>query len=172
MLLITGTKLEKMDRKLIRLYARFVLNRYVTKSIQKKSVINIKILTNDSFYKESKDKDCSAYTTYEKIVDSTRHFRITMNYMFINSKAKRPHTRMSAFLTDLGHELIHVKQYLNGQIFDYANGDIRYGGKVFSKDYCESDEDYYESPWEIEAYGRESGLYKMFYNKMKEDGIY
>ncbi len=135
MLLITGTKLEKMDRKLIRLYARFVLNRYVTKYIQSKSVINIKVLTNDSFYKEAVDKDYNAWMTYDKSVDGTRYFTIKVNSKFIKSKTKRPHTRMKAFLTDLGHELIHVKQYLNGQIFDYANGDIRYGAKIYSKDY-------------------------------------
>ncbi len=172
MLLITGAKLEKMDRKLIRLYARFVLNRYVTKYIQSKSVINIKVLTNDSFYKEAVDKDYNAWMTYDRNVDGTRYFTIKMNLKFIKSKAKRPHTRMKAFLTDLGHELIHVKQYLNGQIFDYANGDTRYGGKVFNSGYYENEESYYESPWEIEAYGRETGLYKLFYNKMKEDGIY
>ena len=36
--------------------------------------------------------------------------------------------------------------------------------------YSENEELYYESPWEIEAYGRELGLYVMFTKKMKEEG--
>ena len=65
---------------------------------------------------------------------------------------------------------MHVKQYLNGEIFDYKSGDVRYKGSYFDSSYQESEESYYDSPWEIEAYGREAGLYRMFLTKLKEEG--
>ena len=33
----------------------------------------------------------------------------------------------------------------------------------------EDEEEYYDSPWEIEEYGREWGLYKTFCKKLKEE---
>ena len=70
-------------------------------------------------------------------------------------------------MVDLGHELIHVKQYLNNEIFDYTDGAVRYKGSYFDSSYQDNEELYYDSPWEIEAYGREQGLFKMFVTKMR-----
>ena len=70
---------------------------------------------------------------------------------------------------DLGHEMIHVKQYLNNEIFDYKNGFVRYKGEEFDDSYKSKLENYFESPWEIEAYGRELGLFRI-YEQMKKKG--
>ena len=64
---------------------------------------------------------------------------------------------------------MHVKQYLNSEMFDYVAGGVRYKGSYFDHSYQISEELYYDSPWEIEAYGREWGLYKMFKTKLKDE---
>jgi len=78
---------------------------------------------------------------------------------------------LKQLLIDLGHELVHVKQYLNNELFDYKSGDVRYKGLFFDASHYTEEEKYFDSPWEIEAYGREWGLYKIFCNKLKEERL-
>jgi SprT-like family len=56
----------------------------------------------------------------------------------------------------LAHEMVHLKQYATGELkhIDRINA-YRYNGKTISPD----DLLYWDLPWEIEAYGREAGLY-------------
>jgi hypothetical protein len=43
-------------------------------------------------------------------------------------------------------------------------------GKIYSSSkYEDSEEGYYDSPWEIEAYGREVGLYRLWKQSMNEE---
>ena len=65
--------------------------------------------------------------------------------------------------------IVNVKKYLNSEMFDYVAGGVRYKGSYFDHSYQISEELYYDSPWEIEAYGREWGLYKMFKTKLKDE---
>ncbi|MDC1257309.1 hypothetical protein N8072_01400 [bacterium] len=51
--------------------------------------------------------------------------------------------KLRSTLITLAHEMVHVKQYLEGVIPDNYND-------------CE---DYWDRPWEIEAHGREVGLF-------------
>ena len=51
--------------------------------------------------------------------------------------------RMRNMLTTLAHELVHVKQYSTGELTQENKTDI----------------DYWDRPWEIEAHGRELGLF-------------
>lgn len=64
-------------------------------------------------------------------------------------------------LLSLAHEMVHVKQWATGELMDYLSNCEKsmWKGKVF---YCLKDDDYWTLPWEIEAYGREIGLYHMF----------
>ena len=86
-------------------------------------------------------------------------------------KAKKPIIKLRDVLITVGHELVHVKQYLNGEIFDYKSGDVRYKGTYFEASCTQDEESYYDSPWEVEAYGRELGLYRMFVTKLKEESL-
>lgn len=61
-------------------------------------------------------------------------------------------------LTVLAHECVHVKQYAMGELDD--NLSVWRGRKVNSDKVP-----YWEHPWEIEAYGRERGLYVRFIEK-------
>ena len=69
-------------------------------------------------------------------------------------------------LKTLAHELVHVKQYLTGELL------MRKKGLCWRKSVLTSDsttyEEYFELPYEIEAYGREKGLLARFLIKWTE----
>ena len=69
--------------------------------------------------------------------------------------------RLKKVFLYLAHELTHAKQYMTGELYDYADGGVRWRKERYEYD-PESNRDYYDSPWEIEAFGREWGLFKMF----------
>ena len=112
-----------------------------------------------------------AWCTYDNVVEGKKYFSVVLNIKQISKNGKRPETRLRKMLIDLGHELVHIKQYLNNEIFDYKSGDIRFKGSYFDSSYAENEELYYDSPWEIEAYGREQGLYAMFCSKLREERL-
>ena len=77
-----------------------------------------------------------------------------------------PNLSKKACLTALAHEMVHLKQYAKGELKDYARvKSIKWKGQVYDEDRI----DYWDHPWEIEAYGRERGLYVRFieYKKIK-----
>jgi len=62
---------------------------------------------------------------------------------------------MRKFLMTIAHEMVHVKQFARGELYESTRlGSHRWQGKWLPKD-----PDYWESPWEIEAHGREIGLF-------------
>ena len=66
-------------------------------------------------------------------------------------------------LKTLAHELVHVKQYVLGELKPVNNG------FVFKKTLYTPNTllDYFESPFEVEAYGREKGLLVAFLARWK-----
>ena len=61
--------------------------------------------------------------------------------------------------------MVHVKQYAKGELKDFIRVNrIKWMGKI----YDESKLDYWEQPWEIEAHGREKGLYYKFTDYMRK----
>lgn len=71
----------------------------------------------------------------------------------------------------LAHEMVHLKQYTTGELGVYLVAtqspsgkrltNTRWKGILFKTTEDDSnDKEYYDSPWEIEAYGREVGLYR------------
>lgn len=68
-------------------------------------------------------------------------------------------------LTTIAHEMVHVKQYAKGEMRDsYFIGGVSWQGKSVNTDKLE----YWDTPWEIEAFGREKGLYLRFISEQKE----
>lgn len=172
MLIVSSEYIKGKDASLIKKYSRYVLNKFVRRSVLNRSHINIKIIDPNDCIDAIDTKDLlryRAWCTYDKIVDGKKYFTVILNIRQVNKKAKNTHIRLKNLLIDLGHELVHVKQYLNGEIFDYKSGDVRYKGSYFDSSYQENEESYYDSPWEVEAFGRELGLYRMFCIKLKED---
>jgi hypothetical protein len=170
MIQISSYHLDKSDIDIIRKFTKFVLDKFVKKSIQYKSLIKIEIVHENDLenYADIDDlRKFRAWCYYDGIHNDKKVFRVVLNVKQVRKGAKKPLVRLKNIIIDLAHELVHVKQYLNGEIFDYVSGGVRYKGSYFDNSYEISEETYYDSPWEVEAYGRELGLYKMFHTKMK-----
>lgn len=71
----------------------------------------------------------------------------------------------------LAHEMVHVKQHAKNELQSGVMIASRGGLKMTSKWMGEiwkpkgKEDHYYDSPWEIEAYGREIGLYHRWLNR-------
>lgn len=66
----------------------------------------------------------------------------------------------------LAHEMVHVKQYVNGDLVDHGKYCSWKGQKY--EEYEANSEDYFFSPWEVEAYGMQVGLYRMYCRSIEE----
>lgn len=71
--------------------------------------------------------------------------------------------KRSALLA-IAHEMVHVKQWATGEL-DYNE---RKQCHRFNKKNYSEDMNYWDRPWEIEAFGRELGLYNMFMDSQKK----
>lgn len=67
-------------------------------------------------------------------------------------------------LISLAHEMVHVKQFTKGELFDYLSAKKLDYSKFRQIEYNINKIDYWDHPWEIEAYGRELGLYERYKN--------
>jgi hypothetical protein len=68
-------------------------------------------------------------------------------------------------MSTLAHEMVHLKQYVKNELFDCSNGiTTKWHGKLLNV----KDSDYFDFPWEIEAYGKEVGLIHKYYRKYKK----
>lgn len=64
-------------------------------------------------------------------------------------------------LITICHEMVHVKQYARGELYESTlKGMHRWKGSWMKKD-----PDYWDQPWEIEAMGRELGLFVKWVEK-------
>ncbi len=77
-------------------------------------------------------------------------------------------------LLSLFHELVHIKQFIQADLtYSSSTDKYRWAGKWANFNKCH----YYDLPWEIEAHGREKGLYIRWVQKTailskKEKGVY
>ena len=66
-------------------------------------------------------------------------------------------------LITLAHEMVHVKQWAKGEMYEYAKpGMVRFHKTKFNM----NEVDYWDYPWEIEAYGKQLGLFIRFVDAM------
>lgn len=160
MVKFTGVKLTPEEMKYLRAATRFTLDKYVTRYRQNKIEVEINLVEDR---KMTWGGDC----TYIGIEEDKKKFEVRIQSSLVKKQAKKIDTRMKDLVATLIHELIHVKQYVNNQLFDYVDGKtVRYEGKI----YKDSDDfiSYWDSPWEIEAYGRSVGTYEMFIRCLKK----
>jgi len=73
--------------------------------------------------------------------------------IYLNKKHK-----IRKALIALAHEMVHVKQYAKGELADLS----RQNKVKFNKKKYSANSFYWLQPWEIEAYGYEYGLYRMY----------
>ena len=168
MIKIDSVHLGAADRDLIKRFCYFSLNILVPTDKQhliKKTTIIIRLVKRGEKVKGESyviGPKAKAWCSTHKASKGRKKFVIVMNVANINKRAKVDYIRLKKLLFDLAHEITHVKQYMTNELFDYANGDVRYRKEVFTIENANSDREYYDSPWEIEAFGREWGLFKMF----------
>jgi len=67
-------------------------------------------------------------------------------------------------LRTLAHELVHVKQYLMGEL-SWRDKGMLWRGELLTPEYLT---DQLKMPYEVEAYGKEKGLFISFLLKWKE----
>ena len=56
----------------------------------------------------------------------------------------------------LAHEMVHLKQFVRGELCDYETGRVQWKTRSFGRVH------YNDQPWEKEAYRLEEKLYKEF----------
>lgn len=66
----------------------------------------------------------------------------------------------------LAHEMVHAKQYIFGELVDHGSH-VSWHDKKF-QEFEASSEEYFFSPWEVEAFGMQVGLYRMYCRSIEE----
>ena len=66
----------------------------------------------------------------------------------------------------LAHEMVHVKQYVSGALVEHGKYASWHGKKY--DEFEPNSEEYFFSPWEVEAYGMQVGLYRMYCRSMEQ----
>lgn len=120
----------------------YCMDKLVSKRISRNVTVIIRF--NDKI-------DVHGYTSIYKYnsIKEPREFLIEVN-PFLGSRG---------ILTTIVHEMIHVWQYIDKKIDDYL--ETWCGEKV------PEGTDYWDEPWEIEAYGMQAGLFTRFAEQQK-----
>lgn len=165
MVRLYGSFLTKDERKFLRYAIKFTLDYLLPKRQHDRTRINVFIKDIPEDEKQSDEmgtcefvrdeegkRTCNIWVHRELIKDST------VNWLKFND-----------LLYYLFHELVHVKQYLSGELKDIDN-DQKYvfKGRVY-KNPKDGDEDgYYTQPYEVEAYGRQQHLVARLHTHLTE----
>ena len=151
-LTIKGRTTKKVPRKLIEAAARW----YGKKVFDKK--LNSKIHLTIHFKKM--DLDLLGECVYKDPKKCNYKYDV-----FINKDMGE-----RRILTTLAHEMVHAAQYASGRYVSYKRESMMHLVKYHGEHYDTNVVDYWDHPWEIEASGREMGLYIRFINHMVEKG--
>lgn len=109
------------------------------------------------FKKFGKNNNDYAYCDWTYDNHRSRDFTVT-----IHSNLSKQDT-----IAALAHEMVHVKQYAKGEMKDIFHPVkmVKWQGVKYDADEL----DYWDQPWEIEAYGREKGLCYKFMHHLREE---
>lgn len=89
-----------------------------------------------------------------------RDFEIELRTRLHKKAGSRPRLTQRDMLITLCHELVHVKQWAKGEKYDHMKNEnmVRFRGRRYDT----TNKDYWEWPWEQEAYGLERSLYELW----------
>ena len=140
---ITGS--NKKNRKLVERAAWWYAEKLMGKRLMNSLVINITLRRN-LITKEG----CEGTAVWEDdYCDRPREFTIELDLTF----------SIRDVLITLAHEMVHIKQWAKGEMYEYARADmVRYHQTKFNL----NDINYWDYPWEIEAFGKQLGLFIRF----------
>ena len=132
---------NKAVRKLVEIAAWY----YAEKLMGKRTIANLEI--NINLKKDLMDKHKSEGTAiWEDDNIRPKEFLIELD---VGVKTRN-------LLITLAHEMVHVKQWVKNEMYEYSRPDeVRFNKTKFNM----SEIDYWDYPWEIEAFGRQLGLF-------------
>lgn len=142
-------EVSAFEKKIIRLATIFFANLLMSSRIAKNIFIQINII-------DSLNKD-------EKILGSvgpTEHADERYPKEFVINLDRQK--KLKSIIKCLAHEMVHIKQYAKGELKYHNRNDL-----VTFQKRMYTDDDYWLSPWEIEAYGYEVCLFQKFYPTYK-----
>ena len=121
---------------------------YAEKVMSKRLMSGLKIDIN--LRKNLIDKEgCEGTATWEDENHRPKEFTIELDVSYSIRDA----------LITLAHEMVHIKQWAKGEMYEYLkSGLIRFHKTKFDVDNI----DYWDYPWEVEAFGKQLGLFVRF----------
>jgi hypothetical protein len=138
-----GVTLTQNERKILKMATHFYASRLMSDRLSNSLEINVNVIKD--FYAQNKILG-EAFPKGDESKNK-KQFVINLEWNKIGKK----------LLQCLAHEMVHVKQYAKGELKFHERGNL----VTFQREQYQGDE-YWESLWEIEAYGREVGLYQKF----------
>ena len=94
-------------------------------------------------------EDCEGTASWEDESNRPKEFTIELDVSYSIRDA----------LITLAHEMVHIKQWAKGEMYEYVkSGLIRFHKTKFDADNI----NYWDYPWEIEAFGKQLGLFVRF----------
>ena len=125
---------------------------YAEKLLGKRIIGNMKLNINLRRNLVSKE-GCEGTAIWEDDFVRPREFTIELDTNFT----------IRDILITLAHEMVHVKQWAKGEMYEYSKpGMVRFHKTKFNM----NEVDYWDYPWEIEAYGKQLGLFIRFVDAM------
>lgn len=137
--MITVTGGSKKQREYTKGIAAFCLQKLMPRMYDLDINIKLKRFGKDTSYGYCMPTD--DYETY----DRPRSFELEINST----------VRLRRLLETVAHEMVHVKQFARGELYQ----GIRVNKHRWQGKWVEGNIDYWDLPWEIEAHGREVGLF-------------
>ena len=142
---VTGMVGKRKEKALLIEAAEFFAHQLMDPRMVRNITLDIEVRKNLDVHGECVDEDG---------VRNPRWFTIGLKLQDIDEMIKT-----------LGHEMVHVKQHAKNELQTGVAVATRGGFKILSKWQGEiwkpkgKEDAYFDCPWEIEAYGREVGLF-------------
>ena len=141
--IFTSGSPSKVKKKLCKEALDFYANLLLSNALYNK--ISVTLI----FEKFKKNSEYSAFCDWEYNNSRPKDFLITVDKTLSKKR----------MLLAIAHEMVHVKQFAKGELKDYMkSAKSKWCGKIYEGNKL----DYWDQPWEIDAYGREKGLYYKF----------
>lgn len=148
---VTGMVGKHQEKKLLIEAANFFAHQLMDPRMVRNLVIDLEVRDKLDVQGECVDEDGT---------NSPRFFTIALRRQ-----------KMDEMIKTLGHEMVHVKQYAKNELKSGVMVPARGGFKMTSKWQGQiwkpkgKEDGYFDAPWEIEAYGREVGLFAKWLNR-------
>jgi hypothetical protein len=145
-------------RRKIKSLANFVINKFMSSHVADQIYVQVVIK------KHIDDSDSPVGTcVWEDERICGREFTIELATRDLNDNDR--HLTQDNILQNLAHELVHLKQWAKGEkVFHERTDNVRYKGKLYRSDKM----NYWEYPWEIEAYGWELSLMTLWKESLEK----